>query len=158
MIVNAILMRCKINSQHSIQQFVNYLQERVTQTIEYSYFPLQRILAQHPLNARPAFLDTYFQFSSISNETSDTKVSINDISIITMPYSVQIDDAEIASKFDFSLNILYNPVTSQLSCTLDASTDLFNELTIAKMLQQFHGLLQQLFTPNTNDQRHQSMC
>ncbi|CAF0805490.1 unnamed protein product [Adineta ricciae] len=158
MFVNAIPMRCKINSQHSIQEFANYLKERVTQTIEYSYFPLQRILAQHPLNVRPAFLDTFFQFSSISNEISDTKVSINDISIITMPYSIQIDDAEIASKFDFSLNILYNPVTNQLSCTLDASTDLFNELTIIKMSQQFHGLLQQLLTSNTNDQCHQSIC
>ena len=49
------------------------------------------------------------------------------------------------SKFDFSLSLQHDLNTNQLSCTIDASLDLFNEETIHKIIQRFHLMLEQLF-------------
>jgi nonribosomal peptide synthetase DhbF len=49
------------------------------------------------------------------------------------------------SEFDFALTILHNPTTNQLSCTIDASFDLFYRTTVDKIAQRFHSMLEQLF-------------
>jgi non-ribosomal peptide synthetase component F len=41
---------------------------------------------------------------------------------------------------------------NQLSCTINASLDLFNAETVNKMAQRFHSMLYQLFQFSTNDQ------
>jgi non-ribosomal peptide synthetase component F len=56
------------------------------------------------------------------------------------------------SKFDFSLTIQYNQTTNQLSCTIDASLDLFNRPTVDKIAQRFYSMLQFLFRLHTDDQ------
>ena len=50
------------------------------------------------------------------------------------------------SKFDFILSIQHDLNVNQLSCTIDASLDLFNVQTIDKIAQRFHSMLKQLFT------------
>ncbi|CAF1326767.1 unnamed protein product [Adineta steineri] len=74
-----------------------------------------------------------------------------------MPYSIQINADEIASKFVFSLSIIHDTITDQLSCTIDASLDLFNPSTTYKTGQQFQILLQQLFTSNSMNETCQSI-
>jgi non-ribosomal peptide synthetase component F len=49
------------------------------------------------------------------------------------------------SQFDFALNIQYNQSSNQLSCTIDASLDLFDLTTVNKITQRFHSMLEQLF-------------
>jgi non-ribosomal peptide synthetase component F len=50
------------------------------------------------------------------------------------------------SKFDFTLTIQYNQSINQLSCTIDASLDLFDAITVDKIAQRFHSMFEQLFT------------
>ncbi|CAF1344781.1 unnamed protein product [Adineta steineri] len=158
MFVNALPMRCQINSNHSFHEFVQYVQTIATQTFEHSYFPLQRILAQHPHISRPTFLDVFFGFVSFATtEDNHNELTVGDVSIYTMPYSIKINTDEIASKFDFSLSIIHDTITDQLSCTIDASLDLFNPSTTYKIEQRFQIVLQQLFTSDLINETCQSI-
>ncbi|CAF1195321.1 unnamed protein product [Adineta steineri] len=157
MFVNALPMRCQINSNHSFDEFVQHVDTRATQTFEHSYFPLQRILAQHPHVSRPTFLDVFFGFVSFPTEHNHDEVTVGGVPIYTMPYSIQISTYETASKFDFSINIIYDTITDHWSCSIEASLDLFNPSTIYKIGQRFQTVLQQLFTSNLLDQTYQSI-
>ena len=61
---NIIALRCQLGSPRSFYQLTQYVQEIITSSVKYSYFPLQRILAQHPNISKPTFLDTSFGFRS----------------------------------------------------------------------------------------------
>jgi non-ribosomal peptide synthetase component F len=69
---------------------------------------------------------------------------------------ISTKDNEIVTRCDFGLTIEYEMNINQLSCTIDASLDLFNVITTEKMTQQFHSLLKQLFSP-MNDQMNKSI-
>jgi non-ribosomal peptide synthetase component F len=56
-----------------------------------------------------------------------------------------MSENEIMSKFDFALTIQHIQTTNQLSCTIDASLDLFNASTVDKIAQRFHSVLEELF-------------
>jgi non-ribosomal peptide synthetase component F len=146
MFVNAIPIRCQLDVYWSFHQLVEHIQDMMICSLKYSYFPLQRILAQHPNVSKPAFLDTSFVFCCVENEHLATEVTIGDSRLLSMPISIKISENEIMSKFDFALTIQYNQSTSQLSCTIDASLDLFNEITVDKIAQRFHSMLEELFT------------
>ena len=126
MFVNAIPLRCQLDPHWSFHQLVEHVQEMMISSLEYSYFPLQRILAQHPNVSKPAFLDTSFVFHSIENQNTENEVMIGDSRLHAMPISIKISEDEIMSKFDFTLTIQHDSNTNQLSCTIDASLDLFN--------------------------------
>jgi hypothetical protein len=145
MFVNAIPLRCQSDPHWSFQQLVEYVQEMMTSSLEYSYFPLQRILAHHPNASKATFLDISFVFYSSENQNIDDSVVIGDSRLHSMPISIKISENEIMSKFDFSLNLHYNQSINQLSCTIDASLDLFNRITVDKIAQRFHSMLKQLF-------------
>jgi non-ribosomal peptide synthetase component F len=145
MFVNAIPLRCQLDPHWSFHQLVEYVQEMMTDSLEYSYFPLQRILAQHPKTSKPAFLDTSFAFSSTENESTENEVIIGGSRLHSMPISIKISENEIMSKFDFALTIHYNQSINQLSCAIDASLDLFNRTTFDKIAQRFESMLEQLF-------------
>jgi non-ribosomal peptide synthetase component F len=145
MFVNAIPVRCQIDPQRSFHQLVKLVQEMMKNFLQYSYFPLQHILAQHSNTSKPAFLDTSFFFHSSENQNTDNEIMIGDIRLHPMPISIEIGKDEIMSKFDFALNIQYDQSTNQLSCTIDASLDLFDATTIDKIAQRFHSMLEQLF-------------
>jgi non-ribosomal peptide synthetase component F len=145
MFVNAIPLRCQLDPHWSFQQLVQHVQEMMTSSLEYSYFPLQRILAQHPNVSKAAFLDTSFVFYSSENQNIDDAVVIGGSRLHSMPISIKINKEEIISKFDFALTIYYNQSINQLSCIIDASLDLFDVQTAEKIGQRFHSMLQQLF-------------
>jgi non-ribosomal peptide synthetase component F len=141
---NTIPLRCQLDPHWSFIQLSQNVQEMMTSILEYSYFPLQRILAQHPNTSKPAFLDTTFDFLSSGNQNRGNKVIMGDSQLHLMPMSININENEILSKFDFGLNIHYNQSTNQLSCKIDASLDLFNATTIDKIAQRFHSMLEHL--------------
>jgi non-ribosomal peptide synthetase component F len=62
-----------------------------------------------------------------------------------MPISIEISEDEIMNKFDFALTIHSHLNINQLSCTIDASLDLFGVQTVEKIGERFHLILQQLF-------------
>jgi non-ribosomal peptide synthetase component F len=151
MFVNAIPLRSQLDPHWSFHQLIEYVRDITTSSVKYSYFPLQRILTQHPNVSKPAFLDTSFDFHSIENETANNDIMIGDSRLQAMPWSIQISENEIMSKFDFSLTIQHDPNSNQLSCTIDASLDLFDLDTIEKIAQRFHSMFKQIFL-FTNDQ------
>ncbi|CAF1398572.1 unnamed protein product, partial [Adineta steineri] len=144
-IENVVPLRCQLDPHWSFQQLIEHVCEIVTSTIKYSYFPLQSILAQYSNTAKPAFLDTIFEFLSYENYNMKNEVMIGDDRVHAMSTSsIQISDGKIKNKFDFSLTIQHNLETNQLSCTIDASLDLFNLDTIEKIAQRFHFIVNQL--------------
>ncbi|UJR06585.1 hypothetical protein I4U23_010869 [Adineta vaga] len=144
MFVNAIPLRCQFDPHSSFHQFTQQMRVLMTNTMKYSYFPLQRILAQHPHLSNPAFLDTSFQFiTSMTNDDQD-KVNLGDSELILAPYSIEISEDEVMSKFDFILTFHHTLDPNELSCTIDASLDLFHVETVNKISQQFHSLLYDL--------------
>jgi non-ribosomal peptide synthetase component F len=145
MFVNAIPLRCQLDPYWSFHQLVEHVKEMMISSLKYSYFPLQRILAQHPNVSKPAFLDISFVFGSVEGNHIETAIKIGDSWLHSMPISIKISENEIMSKFDFSLTIKRNLSTSQLSCTIDASLDLFDASTVNKIAQRFHLMLEQLF-------------
>jgi non-ribosomal peptide synthetase component F len=150
MFVNAIPLRCQINPHWSFAQLVEHVHVMATRSLEYSYFPLQRILAQHPLASQPAFLDTSFEFCSAASQGSYGQVTLGGVPIRAEPFSIEIGTDEIVSKFDFSLNVQLDPATGQLSCTINASLDLFDPVTMSTIEQRFLLVLKQLFESNAN--------
>jgi non-ribosomal peptide synthetase component F len=145
MFVNAIPLRCQLNSNWSFHELIEHVQKMMINSLKYSYFPLQRILAQHPDVSKAAFLDTSFVFCSVEGEHTETEVRIGNGRLLPMPISIKISENEIMSKFDFALTIQCNRSINQLSCTIDASLDLFNATTVDKIAQRFHLMLEQLF-------------
>ncbi|UJR06586.1 hypothetical protein I4U23_010870 [Adineta vaga] len=144
MFVNAIPLRCQLDPHSSFHQFTQQMRVLMTNSMKYSYFPLQRILAQHPHLSNPAFLDTSFQFiTSMTNDDQD-KVNLGDNELILAPYSIEISEDEVMSKFDFILTFHHTLDPNELSCTIDASLDLFHVETVNKISQQFHSLLYDL--------------
>jgi non-ribosomal peptide synthetase component F len=157
MFVNAIPLRCQLDPQWSFYHLLNHVQEIMTNSLEYSYFPLQRILAQHPNTSKPAFLDISFGFQSHQSNNNKSEVIIGDSSLYAMSTSIKINENEIMSKFDFTLMIQHDLNTNQLSCTIDATLDLFHAETIHKIAQRFHSMLEHLFQPADNDQMKKSI-
>jgi non-ribosomal peptide synthetase component F len=150
MFVNAIPLRCQLNPHWSFTQLVEHVYLMATRSFEYSYFPLQRILAQHPHTSKPAFLDTSFEYVSITTDNNNNQVTLGDVHLLAEPVSINIGKDEVVSKFDFSLNIRHDTLTNQLSCTINASLDLFNVVTVNKIGERFILLLNQLFASNAN--------
>jgi len=152
MFVNAIPLRCQLDPHWSVHQLVEHVREIITSSLKYSYFPLQRILAQHPNSSKPAFLDASFVFDSIENESMENEIMIDGSRLLAMPISIKISENEIMSKFDFALIIQYNSNINQLSCTINASLDLFDVKTVDKIAQRFRSMLHQLFHFTASDQ------
>ena len=75
---NVIPLRCQLDPHWSFHQLIEHVREIITNSMKYSYFPLQRILAQHPNVSKPAFLDTSFEFQSNENENNKNEVMIGD--------------------------------------------------------------------------------
>ncbi|CAF1439322.1 unnamed protein product [Adineta ricciae] len=144
MFVNAIPLRCQLGPHLNFHKSIDYIQELMTNSMRYSYFPLQRILGQHPHISNPAFLDTSFQFTSSITYDNKNKLMLDDNELTLAPFSIEISEGEIMSKFDFIISFHYYLDLNQISCTIDASHDLFNVETVSKISQQFHSMLHQL--------------
>jgi non-ribosomal peptide synthetase component F len=151
MFVNAIPLPCELDAHWSFHQLLECVRETITSSMKYSYFPLQRILNQHPNISKPTFLDTSFAFQSIEMKNNQNKTIVGGSEIHSMPVSIKISDDEIMSKFDFALTIQHDLNTDQLSCTIDASLDLFDVKTVDKIGQRFYSMLKQLLNCTTDD-------
>ena len=118
-----------------------------TNTMKYSYFPLQRILDQHPNVTKAAFLNIFFEFQSNQNQSENNKneVMIGDARLHSMSNPLQRNEHEMMTKLDFSLVIEHDWNMKQLLCRINASLDLFNVETVDKIAQRFYSMLEQLF-------------
>ncbi|UJR29563.1 hypothetical protein I4U23_010780 [Adineta vaga] len=157
--VNTIPLRCQLHAHWSFIQFVDHVCEITRNSMKYSYYPLQHILNQHPHLSHAAFLHTSFEFivSPTTGKHRNT-IIIGDNQLSLLPLSVHTNENEIISKFDFFGSFIHNPMTNQLSCTMNASLDLFTCETIQTMTQRFHLMLHHLFSSNDTGRSDTSIC
>ncbi|CAF1264219.1 unnamed protein product [Adineta steineri] len=149
MFVNAIPLRCQLDPHLSFHKLTKHVQDNMKDCIKYSYFPLQRILNQHPHISKHALLDTFLQFVSYKSNNS---MMIGDSQLVPASISFNINEDEILSVSDFSLSLYHDLNMNQLSCTINASLDLFNRETVEKISQRFHFILIQLSTSIIDNQ------
>ncbi|CAF3936811.1 unnamed protein product [Adineta steineri] len=138
---NITPLRCQLDPHWSFHQLLEHIREVTTNSMKYSYFPLQHILNQHPHISKHAFLDTSLEFISYKNSNTEM---IGDSQLVPGSFSFNTNKDEILSAFDFSLCIYHGMSINQLSCTINASLDLFNRGTVEKISQRFHFILNQL--------------
>ncbi|CAF4196905.1 unnamed protein product, partial [Adineta steineri] len=153
---NIIPLRCQLDPHWSVHYLLDYVREITTISMEYSYFPFQRILNQHPNVSKPAFLDISFQFLSSMTTIDNKLITISDSQLSSIPFTTNINDNMIRNKYDLSLLVQHNLNINQLSCTINASSDLFNVETIDNISQRFHSMLNQLFI-SVDDQMNKSI-
>ncbi|CAF3842764.1 unnamed protein product, partial [Adineta steineri] len=146
---NVIPLRCQLNSHWSFHQVLKHVRVITTNSMKYSYFPLQRILNQHPHISKHAFLDTSLEFISCK---SNNVMTIGDSQLVPGSFSFDINKDKILSVSDFSLSIYHDLSMNQLSCTINASLDLLNRETVEKISQRFHSILDQLSASTTHNQ------
>ncbi|CAF1537139.1 unnamed protein product, partial [Adineta steineri] len=153
---NIIPLRCQLDPQWSFHQLLACAQEFVTKSMKYSYFPLQRILDQHSNISNPAFIKTSFEFISTTIQDNKNTIILNDNQLSLLPFSPKISGNEIMNKYDFITSFQHNLDVNVLSCTINASLDVFNVETIDNISQRFHSMLKQLFT-SVDDQTNKSI-
>ncbi|CAF1574701.1 unnamed protein product, partial [Adineta steineri] len=146
MFVNAIPLRCQLDPHLSFHKVTKHVQDNMINCMKYSYFPLQRILNQHPNISNPVFLDTSFEFLSSTRRDEKNEIMIGDSRFSLLPYSIKISEDEIMSKFDFIVSFQHDLNLNEFSCTIDASLDLFNTETICVIAQRLQSMLHQQFT------------
>ncbi|CAF1213842.1 unnamed protein product [Adineta steineri] len=139
-----IPLRCQLDSQWCFHQLLKHVREVTTNSRKYSYFPLQHILDQHPHISKYAFLDTSLEFISYKSNNDNNAIMIGDSQLVPGPFPFKINEDEMLSTSDFSLSIYHDMSMNQLSCTINASLDLFNRDTVEKISQRFHSMLHQL--------------
>ena len=143
MFVNAIPLRCQLNPHWSLHQLIANVSNMMTNSVKHSYFPLQRILAQHPNIAKPTFLDVSFAYAAYESDKKKDEITIGDTCLHAVRSLVTISEDEIKSKYDFFFVVRYNTTTNHLSCTINGSLDLFNARTIDVIGQRFHSMSKQ---------------
>ena len=141
MFVNAFPLRCQLDPHRSFHALIELIETTLVKSTKYSYFPLQRILAQHLTVLKPVFMDMSFEFSSYASKKTQPEIRIGDSRLQGMRSSLKISDDEIMTKFDFFSIIQHDCTTDQLSCTINASRDLFSVETVGVICQRFHSLL-----------------
>ncbi|CAF4206844.1 unnamed protein product, partial [Adineta steineri] len=146
---NVIPLRCQLDPHWSFHQLLKHVQEITTNSMKYSYFSLQRILNQHPNISNPVFLDTSVEFLSYENNNT---VMIGDSQLVPGSLSLNENEDETLSASDFSLSTHHDLNMNQLSCTINASSNLFNRQTVEKISQRFHSILNLLSTSIIDNQ------
>ncbi|CAF1165930.1 unnamed protein product, partial [Adineta steineri] len=140
---NIIPLRCQLDPHWCFHQLLEHVQETTTSSKRYSYFPLQRILNQYLHISNHAFLDTSLEFISCKTNNDNNAIMIGDSQLVPESFSFHINEDEILSASDFSLSVHHDMNMNQLSCTINASLDLFNRDTVEKISQRFHCILHQ---------------
>ncbi|CAF1535009.1 unnamed protein product, partial [Adineta steineri] len=93
---NVIPLRCQLDDPHwSFHQLLEHVQERTTNSMKYSYFPLQHILNQHPHISKHAFLDTSLEFISYKSNNDNNAVMIGDSRLVPGSFSFKINEDEM---------------------------------------------------------------
>ncbi|CAF4171310.1 unnamed protein product, partial [Adineta steineri] len=151
---NVVPLRCQLDPHWCSHQLLEHVQEITTNSMKYSYFPLQCILDQHSHISKHAFLDTSLEFISCKNNNT---VMIGDSQLILGSFLFNDNEVEILSASDFSLSIYHDLNMDQVSCKINASLDLFNRKTVENISQRFHSILHQLSTAMIDNQINKSM-
>ncbi|CAF4173904.1 unnamed protein product, partial [Adineta steineri] len=92
---NVIPLRCQLDPHWCFYQLLEHVQEITTNSMKYSYFPLQHILNQHAHISKYAFLDTSLEFTLTTNNEENNVMMIGDSQLVPGSFSFNINEDEI---------------------------------------------------------------
>lgn len=146
MFVNTIPLRCQLNPYSSFEHLARNVKEIFEGSIEYSYFPLQRILDQHQKTRKLAFLETSFDFQTFHcHEEKKKEFIIGDSRLHLQSDINTIHYDLITNDSDFFLGVQHDYNLKKISCNIIGSLDVFQTKTIHVIAQRFHSMLEELF-------------
>lgn len=133
--------RLQVDPYASFEQLLSKVHQRCLAILEHSHVPLQHIVAGHHIPESPgAFMGTLFNVFTTKNNT--TSIALDDT---TQLKRMSTSSSSTVTIFDFSLELAYDTNKNEFTCTIKCLRDLFNSLTMSKMVDRFHALLRQLF-------------
>ncbi|CAF1584703.1 unnamed protein product, partial [Adineta steineri] len=94
---NVSPLRCQLDPHWCFHHVLEYIQEITTKSMKYSYFPLQRILSQHPHIPNHAFLNTSVEFISHKTNDDNNAMMIGGSQLVPASFSFNINEDEILS-------------------------------------------------------------
>ena len=131
-ILHRIPFRLQLNPYASFSELLLQVTEMSTHAKSHAHVPLPFTYSQHPMTSFSNFFSILFHFPTIT-------LDINNPTLLC------------PTKFDLSLQIYYNEDENILRCTIDGSSDLYNQSTIQDLSHRFHFLCQQLFCSSSFD-------
>ncbi|CAF1543966.1 unnamed protein product, partial [Adineta ricciae] len=145
MFVNIIPLRCQLNPQWSLYRLIESVSSMMTNSLKHSYFPLQRILAQHPHIVKPEFLDVLLESFVDEITMEEEKAIIGDATLHGINSLLKVKEKEIIEKSDFAVYIAHDPVSNHLRCMISGSLDIFDIMTVNLIAQRFRHMLCECF-------------
>lgn len=142
---NLIPFRSQIEPNASFNRFVENISMIVTKSLENSYFPLERIFAQHSIITTPACLETCFIFRSTLINNCLNNMPLDNANMLTLTEEIELNKLDAMNSSEFLMVVQHNPITEKLSCTIHASLERFDVITSTRIAQRFHIMLNQLF-------------
>lgn len=143
MFVSILPYRIHVNPQWSFEELVKHVREKCWSILEHAHYPLKDILTESHLNpSHVSFLETVFDFVITSSNIDQLSFDGASLEQVPMKHSYKV------AKFDFMVIFAYDSTldNDRLSCRLTASSDLFDETTVATMARRFQSLFIQLFS------------
>ncbi|CAF1212938.1 unnamed protein product, partial [Didymodactylos carnosus] len=149
MFVNLLPYRMKLDPTWSFEHTLLQVQNLCLQVLENSHLPYQKIVQlnhhQSKIVNHLPFMPTVFRFDSIN--TSNEQIQLDDATIypLSLYHTNHHTDQQNVSKFDLLFSVEYHHINKIMKCSIDYSTDLFDQKTIKTMCDRFCVMLQQLF-------------
>ncbi|CAF4289989.1 unnamed protein product [Rotaria sp. Silwood2] len=152
MFVATVPYRIQFKSDISFEQLAKQVKEQCLSILEHSHYPLQHILAdsyQHYSNIN--FLEIAFDFITQSRNTNRLLFDTAKLESVSIPLKNTL------AKFDFMFTFVLDPSiqSNTISFSLACSNDLFDQITVEKLVRRFEFLFVQLFTNKSIDQTNQ---
>ena len=144
MFVNIIPFRCQIDPSWTLEQLVKSVNVTEMSCMKYSYFPLERIFDQKCNSTIATILNVCFDFQSNKNGNIMSGTIGNDSLLQPTSESIKSNRNILNHVSDFCLSVEHHLNTDLLSCTINASLDLFHESTVETIAHRFHSILEQL--------------
>lgn len=143
MFASMLPYRIQINQQYLFEAFVKVVQNQCLAILEHSQCPLQYVLgsSQHR-KSTAAFLEIVFDFIILAPDFS--RFSLQGAELELLPSRGTINVA----KYDLMLTLVQkkSSLSTEISCSLICSRDLFDQTTVEQIAHCYHALLNQLFS------------
>ncbi|MBV9669647.1 MAG: amino acid adenylation domain-containing protein, partial [Acidobacteriales bacterium] len=133
--VNTLALRTDLSGDPPFSELLARVRKTTLDAYANQDIPFERLVEE--LNpARDLSRSPFFQSLIVLQNTRQADLRFEDLS------ASGIDGGNPTAKFDTSLYI--DQADTQLRCTLEFNTDLFNRETIAALLRQYQGILQDI--------------
>ncbi|CAF1536453.1 unnamed protein product, partial [Adineta ricciae] len=146
MFMNIVPLRCQVDPSWTLEQLVKGVNVTEMSCMKYSYFPLERIFNQKCNSTIADILNICFDFQSNKNGNIANETIVNDALLHPTSESIKSNRNILNHMSDFSLSVEHQLNRDLLSCTINASLDLFHESTVETIAHRFHSILEQLPT------------